>query len=172
MSEVRAAAVAGQFYPADAAQLGSELDSMLGEAAGGTSCPKAIVAPHAGYIYSGPVAASVYARVRNGAGRISRVLLLGPSHRVGFRGIATSSADFFVTPLGQVPLDRGAIAAIEQLPGVVRMDQAHSLEHSLEVHLPFLQRCLENFCLVPLVVGDAAATEVAAVIEALWGGPE
>jgi len=172
MSEVRAAAVAGQFYPADAAQLASELDSMLGDAAGGTSCPKAIVAPHAGYIYSGPVAASVYARVRNGAGRISRVVLLGPSHRVGFRGIATSSADFFVTPLGQVPLDRGVIAAIEQLPGVVRMDQAHSLEHSLEVHLPFLQRCLENFCLVPLVVGDAAAAEVAAVIEALWGGPE
>ena len=172
MSEVRAAAVAGQFYPGQAAQLEQDVDAMLQHAQTDAACPKALVAPHAGYIYSGPIAAEVYARVRNGADRISRVILLGPSHRVGFEGIATSSADFYVTPLGQIPLDKGATQQVEQLPGVSRLDQAHAQEHSLEVHIPFLQRCLKSFCLVPLVVGQADANTVAAVIDMLWGGPE
>jgi len=164
--------VAGQFYPGQAAQLQQDVDAMLQHAQTGAACPKALVAPHAGYIYSGPIAAEVYARVRNGRDRISRVILLGPSHRVGFHGIATSSADFYVTPLGQVPLDKTAIRQVEDLPGVSGLDEAHALEHSLEVHIPFLQRCLNAFTLVPLVVGQADPASVARVIEALWGGPE
>jgi AmmeMemoRadiSam system protein B/AmmeMemoRadiSam system protein A len=172
MNEVRAAAVAGTFYPDQPAQLQNEVDAMLLQARSDAPCPKAIVAPHAGYVYSGSIAAEVYARVRNGAKTISRVVLLGPSHRVGFAGIATTAAHFYQTPLGQVPLDTAATGEIEQLPGVQTMEQAHAEEHSLEVHLPFLQRCLDSFCLIPLVVGDATPETVARVIQTLWGGPE
>ena len=135
-------------------------------------CPKVIVAPHAGYIYSGSVAAQVYARLNNRHSDISRVLLLGPSHRVGFEGIATSSAHFYSTPLGQVALDRAGIEVAESLEAVSCLDEAHLQEHSLEVHLPFLQRCLSQFTLIPLVVGQADPGQVAAVIDKLWGGPE
>jgi AmmeMemoRadiSam system protein B/AmmeMemoRadiSam system protein A len=172
MNQVRAAAVAGQFYAGDATQLQQDVDAMLTRASTPVPCPKALVAPHAGFIYSGSTAAEVYARVKNGGDKISRVVLLGPSHRVGFEGIATCSADFYSTPLGQIALDRTATKAIEQLPGVGLLDQAHSDEHSLEVQLPFLQRCLGGFKLVPLVVGQAAPAVVANVIESLWGGEE
>ncbi|MEP5762939.1 MAG: AmmeMemoRadiSam system protein B [Halieaceae bacterium] len=172
MATVRSAAVAGQFYPAGAAQLQSDVDSMLASAGTDAPCPKALVAPHAGYVYSGSIAAEVYARLRNSEQPITRVVLLGPSHRVGFRGIATSSADFFTTPLGQIPLDKAAQQQILQLPGVHERDAAHNQEHSLEVQLPFLQRSLQGFSLVPLVVGDADTEQVAAVIDGLWGGPE
>jgi len=145
---------------------------MLAEASTDAACPKAIIAPHAGYIYSGPVAASLYARVKNAAHRINRVILLGPSHRVGFRGIAASSADYFRTPLGDIPLAVDVIKRIAELPNTGFLDQAHEQEHSLEVHLPFLQTVLDDFHLVPLVVGDAEAPDVARVLEALWGGEE
>jgi AmmeMemoRadiSam system protein B/AmmeMemoRadiSam system protein A len=172
MNQVRPAAVAGQFYAASAAQLQQDVDALLDQASTPAPCPKALVAPHAGFVYSGSTAAAVYARVKNGAAKISRVVLLGPSHRVGFEGIATSSADFYATPLGQIPLDRAAIEAIQRLPGVEPLDQAHKDEHSLEVQLPFLQRCLKQFSLVPLVVGQASPESVAAVIDALWGTEE
>ncbi len=174
MSQIRRAAVAGQFYDGDTARLIQDVDSLLAnvDSHNSASRPKAIVAPHAGYVYSGPVAAEVYARLPEDGEPIRRVVLLGPSHRVGFRGIATSSAHSFATPLGNIPLDRGAIDRLSALPGVLERDDAHALEHSLEVHLPFLQRCLGEFALVPLVVGDAAPEQVAAVIESLWGGPE
>jgi AmmeMemoRadiSam system protein B len=134
--------------------------------------PKAIIAPHAGYIYSGPIAASVYARIQPARGRITRVVLLGPAHRVGFHGLALSSADCFQTPLGRITVDQEAVKKISSLPQVHVMDTAHMQEHSLEVHLPFLQEVLGEFSLVPLVVGDAEPNEVAEVLEALWGGPE
>lgn len=172
MNSVRNAAVAGQFYEADGNSLQRSVDRMLSQALTDAPCPKVLVAPHAGHVYSGPIAAEVYARLRNAGQGIRRVVLLGPSHRVGFRGIATSSADVFNTPLGDIALDRQALALITGLPGVHERDDAHALEHSLEVQLPFLQRCLGDFQLVPLVVGDAAADEVAAVIDALWDGPE
>lgn len=172
MDAVREAAVAGQFYPGKAAQLKHVVDNLLQEVATDAPCPKAVVAPHAGYIYSGPIAAQAYARVGNGAQQISRVILLGPSHRVGFSGIATSSAEFYVSPLGRVPLDLAATREINRLPGVAVLDEAHAREHSLEVHLPFLQRCLQSFSLVPLVVGQAEAADVARVLDTLWGGPE
>jgi AmmeMemoRadiSam system protein B/AmmeMemoRadiSam system protein A len=166
------AAVAGSFYPGHSATLEQDLDSMLAEASTDACCPKAIIAPHAGYIYSGPVAASLYARVRNAAHRINRVILLGPSHRVGFRGIAASTADYFQTPLGDIPLAVDTIKSITELPNTGFLDQAHEQEHSLEVHLPFLQTVLDDFQLVPLVVGDAEAPDVARVLDALWGGEE
>ena len=142
MSNIRAAAVAGQFYPGDAAELAQTVDKFLRAESTNLPCPKAIVAPHAGYVYSGSTAAKAYARVRNGADVISRVILLGPAHRVGFRGMALSGADFYSTPLGQVPIDKAAVERIRKLASVGNLDQAHAEEHSLEVHLPFLQRCL------------------------------
>jgi len=134
--------------------------------------PKAIIAPHAGYIYSGPVAASAYASLRPAASTISRVILLGPAHRVPVRGLALPASDAFATPLGTVEIDRNAVEQIRGLPQVRTFDDAHALEHSLEVHLPFLQSVLGEFRLLPLVVGDATAEEVADVLEQLWGGPE
>jgi AmmeMemoRadiSam system protein B/AmmeMemoRadiSam system protein A len=172
MYPVREAAVAGRFYPGEANELRQSIAELLAGAATDAPCPKALVAPHAGYIYSGPVAAQAYARVRNGAQHIRRVILLGPSHQLGFNGIATSGAECYATPLGSVVLDREAIDAVEKLPCVQRLDQAHAGEHALEVQLPFLQTCLSDFTLVPLVVGNASAEDVATVLATLWGGPE
>lgn len=174
MSLVRPPAVAGMFYPDDPAELQAQVRGFLAVVppAVGVAPPKALVVPHAGYIYSGAVAATAYARLAPVAERIERVVLLGPAHRVAFRGLAVSGADRFRTPLGDVPLDRAAIEAILSLPQVGVSDQAHAQEHSLEVHLPFLQELLPAFRLVPIVVGDATPEVVAAVLERLWGGPE
>jgi hypothetical protein len=131
-----------------------------------------MVAPHAGTIYSGPVAASAYVRLRPVRDRVRRVVLLGPAHRVALRGLGATSADVWETPLGDVPIDRAAIDALADLPQVRVNDEAHRREHSLEIHLPFLQCVLASFALVPLVVGAAAPDEVAAVLERLWGGDE
>ncbi len=175
MPRIRSPAVADMFYPADAQELQGMIGGYLREAAEGTETtrvPKAIIVPHAGYVYSGPVAASAYARLLPARQKIRHVVLLGPSHRVPLLGLASSGADAFSTPLGTIPLDRKAIDNIEQLPQVHRLDEAHALEHSLEVQLPFLQEVLDDFTLVPLVVGDAAPTEVAEVLERLWNGQE
>lgn len=175
-SDTRPAAVAGLFYPGQPAELRDTVQGLLDRAAAEApaqpSLPKVLVVPHAGYIYSGPLAALAYSRLRGEGGRIRRVVLVGPAHRVGFHGIATSPAAAFATPLGVIPLDRAAIDKIGGLPGVRSLDQAHALEHSLEVHLPFLQSLLDNFTLVPLVVGEASPEQVAAVLEQLWGGDD
>jgi hypothetical protein len=134
--------------------------------------PKAIIVPHAGYIYSGPVAAAAYARLAAARHRITRVVLIGPSHRVPFQGIAVSSAEAFDTPLGRIPVDLPAVARVLKIPGTVTLDAAHANEHSLEVHLPFLQTVLDSFSVVPLVAGDLPYDQVAAVLDAVWGGPE
>jgi AmmeMemoRadiSam system protein B/AmmeMemoRadiSam system protein A len=136
-----------------------------------TGAPKAIIAPHAGYVYSGPVAASAYVNLADVRSAVTRVVLLGPSHRVALRGLATTSADHFLTPLGAVPIDREAVERALRLPQVAVFDAAHAQEHSL-VHLPFLQQILEAFSLVPFSVGEASPEEVSEVLEALWGGPE
>jgi MEMO1 family protein len=172
MPNVRVPAVAGLFYPADACDLKAVIAQYLDAATPTGTVPKAIIAPHAGYIYSGPVAATVYARLRPARGTIERVVLLGPSHRVGFRGLALSSADYFDTPLGRIAVDRDAIALIRGLPQVSVSDAAHAQEHSLEVQLPFLQEVLGKFSLVPLAVGEARASEVGEVLERLWGAAE
>jgi len=172
---VRPPAVAGTFYPGAQRELAQSLAQMLGAAASVAperSVPKAIIAPHAGYIYSGPVAASVYTLLSPARGRIKRVVLLGPTHRVAVRGLALPGAEAFATPLGTVEIDRGAVEALSQLRQVVESREAHALEHSLEVHVPFLQTILGAFTLVPLAVGHATQEEVAEVLERLWGGPE
>ncbi|HEY7758392.1 MAG TPA: AmmeMemoRadiSam system protein B [Burkholderiales bacterium] len=175
-ASTRPAAVAGAFYPADPAVLARDVAALLDQARAriesGEPVPKAIIAPHAGYIYSGPVAATVYARLAPLAGRIQRVVLLGPAHRVAVRGLALPGAAAFDTPLGSVPLDEEGHALLQDLPQVVVSREAHALEHSLEVHLPFLQKVLGGFKLIPLVVGRAAPDEVAQVLERLWGGDE
>lgn len=172
MNKIRYPAVAGAFYPADPQQLQKMIDQYLNDVHSTAKVPKAIIVPHAGYIYSGPVAATAYARLLNGRNMINRVILIGPSHRVGFKGMAVSSANTFATPLGNIPIDKDAVKLIAELPFVQYLDQAHELEHSLEVHLPFLQETLNDFTLVPVVAGDAPAEQVSRVLEQLWGGPE
>jgi AmmeMemoRadiSam system protein B len=169
---VRRPAVAGLFYPDDASELGELVRDCLQSRPASGIVPKAIIAPHAGYEYSGPVAGSAYSLVEQGRGTIGRVVLAGPSHRVPFKGLALSSATHFSTALGEIPIDQNAVAQIRALPQVTVLDAAHAREHSLEVHLPFLQVALGDFTLVPLVVGEASAAEVAEVLEQLWGGPE
>ena len=169
---VRPAAVAGMFYPREPSALRALLSRQLTENPAAGAVPKALVAPHAGYVYSGPVAARAYNLLAPVAERIRRVLLLGPAHRVPLRGLALPSSTAFRTPLGDVPLDVDAMEQIEGLPGVQRSDAAHAEEHSLEVHLPFLQMLLPRFALVPIVVGWSEATEVRQVLERLWGGDE
>jgi hypothetical protein len=170
----RPAAVAGTFYPAGAGALGHAVRALLdgADAASTQAAPKLLVVPHAGYVYSGPVAAQAYALLARWRTRWRRVVLLGPTHRVAVRGLAVPTAAAFDTPLGAVPIDRDGIAAIEALPQVVRSDAAHAQEHALEVQLPFLQAVLERFTLVPLAVGHVTPTAVAEVIERLWGGDE
>ena len=172
---VRPAAVAGAFYPGNARQLGAE----LGELFDGVeyleprlACPKALIVPHAGYMYSGPIAARAYDELAAARALIRRVVLLGPAHYVAGRGLAAPQADAFETPLGRIPIDAEAIRSLADLPQVVPSAPAHAQEHSLEVQLPFLQRALGSFRLVPLAVGAATNEEVTQVLERLWGGPE
>ncbi|MDH5601846.1 MAG: AmmeMemoRadiSam system protein B [Gammaproteobacteria bacterium] len=170
MNQIRRPAVAGMFYPANKQSLGHDIHHYLDQAESETvSVPKALVVPHAGYIYSGPVAAFAYKQLLPVKDIINRVVLLGPSHRVAFHGLAAPQSDIFTTPLGDIPIDHQSIELIAELPQVIISEQAHLEEHSLEVQLPFLQEVLTKFTLVPLVVGDADRFEVAEVIEKLWG---
>lgn len=170
---IRQAAVAGSFYPADRRKLELILEQFLQQAEQPSlrfACaPKAIIVPHAGYIYSGPVAASAYRSLYAVSDSINRVVLLGPSHHVSFRGLASCRANYYATPLGLIPLDRENLDRLEALPQVKVNDAAHIPEHSLEVQLPFLQYVLDDFVLTPLVVGDADEMDVADVLVELWG---
>ncbi|MEJ0020836.1 MAG: AmmeMemoRadiSam system protein B [Acetobacteraceae bacterium] len=175
MSAIRQPAVAGTFYPADREALERQLALFLSEAANAAPAPtwpKAIIGPHAGYAYSGPVAARAYARLAAARGSIRRVVLIGPSHHVAFRGFAVDTAQAWAMPGGTVRLDLEAIARLRTLPMVGVLEAAYQREHALEVHVPFLQHVLGDFALVPIVAGDAPADAVAAVLDALWGGPE
>lgn len=178
MSVMRAPAVAGQFYPNDPNKLRQVVNEYIGQARKRDNSftrrgrPKAIIGPHAGYIYSGPIAGTVYAYLAESKTQPRRVILIGPSHWARVAGLATSSAQAFITPLGHVPIDVEAVETLVNLPQVVVQDRAHEREHCLEVHLPFLQAILDDFVLVPLVVGDASAAEVAEVLGLLWEDPE
>lgn len=190
-SNIRLPAVAGAFYPAGAEALGAAVEELLAEgrlrvssrAHGGRSraihadqapLPKALIVPHAGYVYSGPIAASAYALIEPFAAQIRRVVLLGPAHRVFLKGLAAPEASLLRTPLGDVPVDTAALHLLaHSRPGSVGTSaEAHAREHSLEVELPFLQRVTPDAKIVPIVVGRAPATEVARVLDALWGGRE
>lgn len=175
MASIRPAAVAGMFYPGEPRALAAEVARFLGtgeELAPRLAFPKALVVPHAGYVYSGAIAARAYQELAAARGIVGRVVLIGPAHRVPVRGLAAPGVDAFETPLGTVTLDRAALRLLGDLPQVVKSDPAHAMEHSLEVQLPFLQTVLGEFTLVPLAVGMASVAEVAEVLERLWGGPE
>ncbi|MFL6570934.1 MAG: AmmeMemoRadiSam system protein B [Burkholderiales bacterium] len=175
MASIRPAAVAGMFYPGEPRALAAEIARFLGAddtLAPRLAFPKALVVPHAGYVYSGAVAARAYQELALARGMVRRVVLLGPAHRVPLRGLAAPSVEAFQTPLGSVALDRVALRSLADLPQVVQSDSAHALEHALEVQLPFLQTVLGEFSLVPLAVGTADAAEVTEVLERLWGGVE
>jgi len=175
MPAIRPAAVAGSFYTGDAVRLASEVEAFLARAASspnGARPPKAIIAPHAGYMYSGAIAASIYARLAPLRGVVERVILAGPAHRVYVAGVAVPASEAFASPLGAVEIDVETVARLRERPLVAVSDRAHALEHSLEVHLPFLQSVLGAFRLVPLVVGDATPREMAALFDAVWGGRE
>ncbi|MEO5699630.1 MAG: AmmeMemoRadiSam system protein B [Casimicrobiaceae bacterium] len=180
---VRPAAVAGTFYPAHAGALTRAVEACLADVAAPIAAipapasalspwPKALIVPHAGYVYSGPIAASAYARLVPARGNVRRVVLFGPAHRVALRGLAVPMATAFATPLGSVPVDADALAALADLPYVVTSEAVHADEHSLEVQLPFLQAILGQFSIVPFAVGAASGEEVATVMDRLWGGPE
>lgn len=174
--KTRSPAVAGSFYPADPFTLRQQIDGFLavdgGQKTAAAVAPKALLCPHAGIIYSGKTAGIGYAQLLAHRDRIRRVVLLGPTHRVGIRGLAVPSVDAFATPLGEVPIDRAGRTAALRLPQVAMSDAPHLAEHSLEVQLPFLQRALDQFSVLPLAVGEASAAEVAEVIDAVWGGAE
>ena len=176
MEQIRQPAVAGMFYPADKQSLKDDVHQYLQQAhyahdidSEQKRVPKGIIVPHAGFIYSGPIAASAYKQIIPFKDKINRVVLLGPSHRVAFSGLAVPESEVFNTPLGNIPIDQEAIQLLSGLPQVIISDQAHRDEHSLEVQLPFLQEILGEFSLIPLVVGEANSHDVAEVINRLWG---
>ena len=176
MHHVRPAAVAGSFYPSQRRALSEQLHTLLAEAGRAAADPtarlKALIVPHAGYVYSGRTAAAAYALLAPLKEQVRRVVLLGPVHRVPVRGLALPQAEALATPLGEVRVDAEAVATVRALPQVVTSAAAHAREHSLEVQLPFLQAMLGDFEVLPLAVGDASAQQVAEVLEAVWGGPE
>jgi len=173
MRQVRPCAVAGLFYPAQPEQLRQELNQYLSQPHKSIGAPlKAIIVPHAGYIYSAAVAASAYALIAEQRASITKVVLLGPCHHVAVRGLALPEMDSFVSPFGEVAVDQELVAAISGMPQVVPCAETHLPEHSLEVQLPFLQQVLDEFTLLPLVVGQASPQEVAEVLEVVWGGDE
>lgn len=176
MDRVRRPAVAGTFYPRDADELRATVRRHLlaarSPAAGAPASAKAIIAPHAGYAYSGPVAGSAFHALAASRGEVRRVLLVGPAHRTAFRGVALPEAGALATPLGVLTVDAATRAELRALPHVLESDRAHAGEHSIEVELPFVQEVLGDVSIVPLVAGDASDAEVAAVIDRAWGGPE
>ncbi len=186
MQEVRQTAVAGSFYPADAEKLRHQIDQLLEEARGAASGtvpdsvdsarashhdtigPLALIAPHAGYIYSGATAASAFDTLARVAAGIHRVVVIGPSHFVPFTGVALPEATVFRTPFGDLELDAEGVGALRELPQIVTLAEPHRREHAVEVELPFLQTVLDDFSIVPLVTGAASAGQVAEILEILW----
>lgn len=175
MESVRRSAVAGLFYPSSPRELQSMVEDYLEMAPGGgdtEAVPKAVIAPHAGFVYSGPIAGSALSLLRRESDQIRRIVLLGPAHRVPVRGLALPGVDGFETPLGVVPVDADLVDQVVGLPQVGISREAHAPEHCLEVELPFLQVLLGSFSILPLLVGDATPGEVASVLDCVWGGPE
>ena len=169
MANVRQPSVAGTFYPADPERLRDHVEEMLAEVeSAATPAPRAIIAPHAGYIHSGPIAASAFKTLEAATRPIRRVVVIGPSHFVPFAGVALPEAEAFETPLGEIALDPAAVDCLRQIDPIVTWDEPHRREHGIEVELPFLQTVLGDFGLVPLVTGQATVDQVAEILDALW----
>lgn len=170
---VRPAAVAGLFYPDEPQILRNQIQTYLHQGTSSDIVPKAMIAPHAGYLYSGAIAAAAYKSLAPLSDKIRKVVLLGPAHREYLKGLATPSQDFFNTPLGKIPLDQDMLKTLQSRFDFVKSkDSAHSEEHSIEVHCPFLQVTLRDFQLLPILVGEASEKEVAHVLEAVWGNEQ
>lgn len=172
LSHIRKPAVAGTFYPEDGADLHHAIQRYLAEGHAADKPPRAVIAPHAGYIYSGPVAGSAFAAWSALRGSATRVVVIGPSHRTAFDGLALPDAEYFATPLGLIPIDEEGCARLRGFPFVRTSDTAHRHEHSIETHLPFLQEVLGEFQLVPIVIGDAAPRDTALALTAFWDDPQ
>ncbi|PSW05735.1 AmmeMemoRadiSam system protein B [Photobacterium lipolyticum] len=165
---IRYPAVAGSFYDKSAQHLQSQLDNWLKPPPALRHSIRALIVPHAGYIYSGETAAQAYRHLKSLADKIERVILVGPSHRFYFQGCALPSAHYFATPFGNIPIDTQAIEKLQKIEDVEVSDQAHALEHCLEVQLPFLQTCLHQFTLLPMLTGNVSPVTVANLIDDLW----
>ncbi len=167
---IRPAAVAGRFYPGVRGELVANVESLLAEArpAPFDEVPRAIIAPHAGYVYSGPVAGSAFSMLEPLAAKLRRVVVIGPSHYIGFEGIAASPAVWFRTPLGDMPVDVDAMQKAWRHGVVTELETAHEREHSIETHLPFLQSIHRHARLVPLVTGLCDDDALAALLDDLW----
>lgn len=173
MISIRSSAVAGKFYPEEPSELQANLEALLQHAHVDNEHLKAIIVPHAGYIYSGPIAATAYVNFYKQYPATSRIILMGPAHRVAFNGISASGLDYFATPLGNIPVDHASLKSSIEKGNVKYFDAAHEHEHCLEVQLPFLQEIFDQyFEIIPLLVGDANSKLVAKVLRALWGGDE
>ena len=174
MNEVRPAAVAGLFYPGSAGELEPMVQRFLHDAVVSDpgNSPKAVIAPHAGFVYSGPIAGSAFRCFAEDSDVVRRIVLLGPAHRLPVRGLALPGQAAFETPLGTVPVDQELVERIAEMPQVSTNTAAHAPEHSLEVELPFLQTVLDSFSVLPLLVSQISAEDVAEVLDRVWGGPE
>lgn len=175
IASIRPAAAAGHFYPSDAELLRTQVSEMLAASMPAEELatpPKAVIVPHAGYMYSGPIAANAYSTLQSLRGRIRRVVLLGPPHRLAVRGFVLPSVQGFSTPLGVVPIDVSSRSLLQGLPDGHVDDRPHAEEHCLEVQLPFLQTLLDSFEIVPVLVGQCCTGSVADLLDLLWGGPE
>ena len=169
-SPIQAAGVAGLFYPADADALAAEVDASLAKANPPQIAAKAVIAPHAGHIYSGDIAGEAYALLARRRGDIKRVILMGPAHRMAFRGLALAPAAAWETPLGAVAVDQEGFGALAATQGVAVTGEPFVGEHSLEVHLPFIQRALGDVAVLPILVGNPAPGQTAEALAGLWGG--
>ena len=172
-TRVRAPHMAGSWYPAGDNECADMVMACLDKGRSSpVSDPKVIIAPHAGFVFSGEIAGTAFRQLAEHRKRIKRVVIIGPAHRVGFKGLATTSADAWATPLGTVPVDWGALQKLMPLPGFSVLDKVFEGEHSLEVHLPFLQPVIDDFSIVPILVGDASVELVRDALKLVWGGPE
>lgn len=172
-ARIRPPAVAGLFYPDEPAELRDAVSDYLAQApAVADGPPKALIVPHAGYIYSGGIAAAAYSQLAQRRSQVRRVVLIGPSHRVYLQGMAVPTAEAFQTPLGVVPIDRELKARVLARSQVVEAGEPHANEHCLEVQLPFLQMLLEEFTLLPVALGSASPATVASMLAEVWGGDE
>ncbi len=170
MEFVRTTAVAGAFYPSEPEILSKDIQRYIEETPSvSLPVPKAIIVPHAGYEYSAGVAASAYKLLKSGRKSIKKVVILAPSHKIGFNGMALTKASAYETPLGNVEIDKEMNEQLLALPLVDYLEEAHKSEHSLEVQLPFLKEALDDFKLIPVITGNASPTDVETLLETVWG---
>jgi len=169
---LRIPAHAGQYYPADAGFLEKVVDEYLTDGGTVSEIPKAVIAPHAGFIHSGRIAGKAFAVWKAQEVRARRVVLIGPSHYYDFPGIALPDSTRFQTPLGEVQVDPAADDLKRKFRYVRVFEAAHYPEHALEVLLPFLQRAVPGAKIVPLITGRTEMSQVSAVIEEIWGGAD